>query len=361
MRRGYEVVDGVQSSVPRALKFIMKVEDPHEHELDMKYTKPEVNALDRCYLTEERKQKWGQDENHIIQMYDYSYNCFYQTRRGITVDTVVLVLEEVDHGELFDILYYCDRTRPLSEPCARSLFQSMAEGVYYMSQMRVCHRSLRLQDMLLTSTFDIKICDFGMSKVLDSADHRMSTDHVGTEGFQPPQLLRHEQYTIKSDVFSLGVILYTMCAGRPPFMGANKRDTWWRMLQARNYDTFWHANHDLSFSDDLQDLIQGMLEDKEQDGWERSKLLVGADPRQRIPRPTEAGERNGQVEGSWVWYKGRLSIWDILCHPWLQGHQLTERERADYMRKRYIHADKEKNRDQRAKDRMATKWRPSGR
>ena len=121
------------------------------------------------------------------------------------IDTILLVLEYAPGGELFDILYY---TSALKEVVARTYFKQIINGLEACHNANVVHRDLKPQNLLLDSKFNLKITDFGLSKIIQS-----DADAIGPRGYQAPELLLNQKYDAKCDIFSVGVILFILMAG----------------------------------------------------------------------------------------------------------------------------------------------------
>ncbi|PIA31281.1 hypothetical protein AQUCO_05100069v1 [Aquilegia coerulea] len=133
----------------------------------------------------------------------------------LTQTHLAIVMEYAAGGELFERRYIAGR---FSEDEARYFFQQLISGVGYCHSMEICHRDLKLENILLdgNATPRIKICDFGYSKsgILHSKPH--ST--IGTPAYIAPEVLSRKEYDGKmADVWSCGVILYVMLVGAYPF------------------------------------------------------------------------------------------------------------------------------------------------
>jgi len=212
---------------------------------------------------------------NVMRLYAYNLNAQYPTAgkdakddtHGKTkadpqqkfMDTILLVLEYAPGGELFDILYY---TTALKEVVARTYFKQIINGLEACHNANVVHRDLKPQNLLLDSKFNLKITDFGLSKIIKSdADAMMKTTYVGTRGYQAPELLLGLQYDLKCDIFSVGVILFVLIAGYPPFEEASKNDKWFKPLMKGNVDKFWkaHQKSPIAKIPEAMDLLTKML------------------------------------------------------------------------------------------------------
>lgn len=137
---------------------------------------------------------------------------------------IFLVMEFVGGGDLHSVLTARKR---FTENEARSLFRSLVESLAYCHEKGVFHRDLKLENLLLTSSGQLKVCDFGLASVraLNSQNADLCKTIVGTEDFSPPEILQNIPYHgDKADMWSAGIILYIMIAGYSPFSGRNPRD-----------------------------------------------------------------------------------------------------------------------------------------
>ncbi|TVU36370.1 hypothetical protein EJB05_18302 [Eragrostis curvula] len=133
----------------------------------------------------------------------------------LTPTHLMIVMEFAAGGELFDRI--CDRGR-FSEDEARYFFQQLICGVSYCHFMQICHRDLKLENVLLDGSPAprLKICDFGYSK--SSVLHSKPKSAVGTPAYIAPEVLSRREYDGKlADVWSCGVTLYVMLVGAYPF------------------------------------------------------------------------------------------------------------------------------------------------
>ncbi|KAK3166088.1 hypothetical protein QOZ80_1AG0041300 [Eleusine coracana subsp. coracana] len=133
----------------------------------------------------------------------------------LTPRHLMIVMEFAAGGELFDRI--CDRGR-FSEDEARYFFQQLICGVSYCHFMQICHRDLKLENVLLDGSPAprLKICDFGYSK--SDVLHSKPKSAVGTPAYIAPEVLSRCEYDGNlADVWSCGVTLYVMLVGAYPF------------------------------------------------------------------------------------------------------------------------------------------------
>uniref|UniRef100_A0A5F9CKW4 non-specific serine/threonine protein kinase n=1 Tax=Oryctolagus cuniculus TaxID=9986 RepID=A0A5F9CKW4_RABIT len=131
-----------------------------------------------------------------------------------------LVLELADRGTLNDLVM---GRGGLPEPEAMALFKQILAAVSHCHAQRVAHRDLKLDNLLLNSDHKIKLSDFGFSCHL--AEGALVHDSCGTPLYSAPEVFQPGAYDpFPADVWSLGVILFTMMAGAVPFSGEDEEE-----------------------------------------------------------------------------------------------------------------------------------------
>lgn len=126
-----------------------------------------------------------------------------------------LVMEFIDGVPLTT---YCD-THELSIEKRLNLFVAVCEAVHHAHRHLVVHRDLKPSNILVTAEGHVKLLDFGIARVLssDETDLTQIEDRVLTPRYAAPEQLKGLPTTIASDVYSLGVVLYELLAGQPPY------------------------------------------------------------------------------------------------------------------------------------------------
>jgi serine/threonine-protein kinase len=111
--------------------------------------------------------------------------------------------------------------QPMGVPQALSIAAQVAEGLGYAHQQGVVHRDVKPANIMVVSEGPVKITDFGIARMRASADLTQTGVMLGSPKYMSPEQVIGKRADHRSDIFSLGVILYEMLTGAAPFSGEN--------------------------------------------------------------------------------------------------------------------------------------------
>jgi MAP/microtubule affinity-regulating kinase len=147
---------------------------------------------------------------------------------------VFIVLEFVSGGLLFDV---CQLIGGLGEDAGRFFFKQMLTSIEYMNALKVSHRDLKLENILVDTDLNLKIADFGYAS-FQKIDNL--TSYRGTFTYMAPEIKEGKQYSgLKVDLFSAGVILFILIRGIFPFKEARKEEFFYNLLATEKYNEYW--------------------------------------------------------------------------------------------------------------------------
>ena len=135
---------------------------------------------------------------------------------------MLIIMEYINGGNLFS---FVKKRRKLSEKMSKFLFRQIILGIQHIHSKNVVHRDIKLENILIDFNNNVKICDFGIGKVLNSEDELLY-DKCGTPMYMAPEIiLSNDDNGYKGfpvDIWSSGITLYIMLSGNLPFNFKNK-------------------------------------------------------------------------------------------------------------------------------------------
>jgi serine/threonine protein kinase len=180
------------------------------------------------------------DHPNIVRLHEVHY----------LQDSVSLVMDYCPGGTLLQLV---ERNQHLEELHAARLVLQLMDAIIYLHEQQICHRDLKLENVLLDERGNVKLCDFGFS-IVQRPNCLLSTP-CGSVAYAAPEVVGVQPYDgRKSDIWSLGIVLYTMCAGYFPWTGTTNEASVIKQIVNSEIE------FPFGFSHSLVQLLSGMLE-----------------------------------------------------------------------------------------------------
>ncbi|MBI1256595.1 MAG: protein kinase [Chloroflexi bacterium] len=144
---------------------------------------------------------------HILPLYDY----------GDENDVLYLVMAYAEGGSVSDRI----RRGPMALSEIQNIFQQVAEALDYAHRQNVIHRDIKPDNILLDREGHVLLSDFGIVKIIEESEKTLSLTAtgglVGTPSYMSPEQAQGLPVTDRTDIYSLGIVVYEMLAGKQPF------------------------------------------------------------------------------------------------------------------------------------------------
>jgi serine/threonine-protein kinase len=172
----------------------------------------EVPSFRRRFRQEARAMA-SLDHENIVKVYDISQDG----------EVPFIVVECISGRDIGDLLggRRGRRSGCLNEQFVRRIAMQLLRALSYAHRRGIIHRDIKPSNILLTSEGTVKVADFGIARIVEEEDVAMGEpgEIVGSARYMSPEQLRGEDATPRSDIYSVGVLLYHCLTGRPPFSG----------------------------------------------------------------------------------------------------------------------------------------------
>ncbi|XP_076931011.1 serine/threonine-protein kinase EDR1-like isoform X1 [Bidens hawaiensis] len=129
-----------------------------------------------------------------------------------------MVTEYMEMGSLYYLIHLSGQKKKLSWRRRLKMLRDICRGLMCIHRMKIAHRDIKSANCLVNKHWTVKICDFGLSRMM-AASPMKETSSAGTPEWMAPELIRNEPFTEKCDIFSLGVIMWELCTLNRPWEG----------------------------------------------------------------------------------------------------------------------------------------------
>ena len=179
---------------------------------------------------------------------------------------ILIIMEYINGGNLFS---FVQKRRKLSEKISKFLFRQIILGIKHIHSQNIVHRDIKLENILINLNNTIKICDFGISRILSSPDELLY-EQSGTPMYMAPEILlstKDKGYKgFPVDIWSAGIALYIMLSGTFPFNIKKYSDSFFdandvakKNIVLKNIIINQNPKPIEKISDNARDLLNGLL------------------------------------------------------------------------------------------------------
>ena len=183
-----------------------------------------------------------------------------------------LILGYEENGNLFDYVHF--PKSGFSEKHSKLIFFKILKGLQEIHSKNICHRDIKLENILVDETYNPKICDFGFATLCKKKLKR----YLGTPGYKSPQIVNNIPYNgLKNDIFSLGQTLMTLVTGCTGYLNDAEDDNeLYKYIKFKKYD-YWKIfeNEEFKLTEEFKELYFDMLSYFEKKRPEIEEILDG--------------------------------------------------------------------------------------
>jgi len=249
-----EVASGGMAVVYRA------VQDPLGRTVAIKALKSSAAVEENVSTRFEREAKslaMLQHEN-IIHVYDFHHE------RG----ALFIVMEYVQGIDLYDLL---EKSGRFPYDVATIIGMQVARALDYVHYRGIIHRDIKPANVMLARTGGVKVMDFGIARDASLGDLTEAGTGIGTPAYMSPEQVLGDKLDPRSDIFSLGVVLYQMLTGRKPFVEDEKRSAMHK-IRLEKHVSVRKLNPEIPR--ELERIIDKCLEKQPRDRWRTAQHMV---------------------------------------------------------------------------------------
>lgn len=124
--------------------------------------------------------------------------------------------------------------RRATQENAAYIFKQLTQAVEYCHSKSICHRDIKLENIIIDDSLNLKLIDFGFAAVVSKSKYL--NFFCGTPSYMPPEIVQKKEYLgFNADVWCLGILLYTLLCGSFPFRGINEKELYVKISKGEYY------------------------------------------------------------------------------------------------------------------------------
>ena len=262
--------------------------------------KADTQQLVHHYVDNEIRMLKNVDHPNIIKLFD--------VKEFKDEGILFMVMEFATNGNL--TTYLVDGKKSVDEKVLYKFFKQICDAIFYMHNViRVVHRDIKAENVLIDDDNNVKLADFGLSKKIEN-DSLLSTQ-CGSINYVSPEIIKGEGYSEKTDIWSLGVLLYLMAVGSFPFEDDNAGKLFQKILS----DPVKFPASNSSFQNSIEAKRPNLLLPTSNIGNNKlhpimNDCKIDSNLKDLIWKMLEKDQDK------------RISIVDVLNHPWMKARSV---------------------------------------
>jgi serine/threonine protein kinase len=239
-----------------------------------------TRVISQTYLKNEVSLMKSLNHPNIIKLYDVIYE----------KDKVYMILEYCNGG---DLSKYIRKNKTLYDS---KYFYEILEGLKYLNNNQIMHRDIKPANILIHE-HTIKITDFGFAKSFEK--HELSLTFCGSPLYMSPEILKHSPYTNKSDLWSLGVILYELIVKEHPYYVTDAHEL--MNIVNKGYNIDLSKIRCNNYREIIKLLLERDVNDREDANTFFNQLIYKNDQSKSIPIPIKStciNQHNNEIDSN---------------------------------------------------------------
>lgn len=254
------------------------------HKLTGKYVA--IKTIEKSYMKDDFSKRKVFQEVYLLKKIKHS-NVIRLLEVFESSKHMLMVMEYAGGG---DLLHLIKRKGKLQESDAKFIFKQIAYGLAHIHCRSVIHRDIKLDNILLDCEKGVKICDFGVSKIIKKG--QIIQEQCGTPAYLAPEIIIDKGYEgFFVDIWSLGVLLFAMLCGTVPFKAQNLEDL--HKLILKGEFTF-----PTELSSEAQTIVRGMIKLNPRDRLTIPQILAHAWLKETNEDDSDEEEEDKNDEGN---------------------------------------------------------------
>lgn len=159
------------------------------------------------------------------------FNIIHYRSHVLKKDSLLILMDYADGGDVATLIH--DRNgKPWNEDIIIDYFVQMCLAVKYLHDRKIVHRDIKPSNFFLCKNGIIKLGDFGLSRLLPTTQAMLETQ-IGSPYYLSPEVCKGIEYNMKTDIWSLGCVLYEMCSLKHPFIGRTTREVMEKIIKSK--------------------------------------------------------------------------------------------------------------------------------